>query len=191
MSKYKYYFKKPKSEIAKDILKALAISGAICVAATSPYFGVNLLKSLKNKERYKKRKVYDAFYNLRRYGYVNFEKKNHQLYIHLTEQGKKTVGRLQIDDLRIKKLKRWDKKWRIVIFDICQSKLTKRELFRGKLKELGFHPLQKSVWACPYSCLDEIEVLREFFGLNKSEIRLITADSIEDDEFLKMIFKLS
>jgi len=29
MSKYKYYFRKPKSEIVKDILKALALSGAI------------------------------------------------------------------------------------------------------------------------------------------------------------------
>src|SRR3989344_2276951 len=185
MSKYKYYFKKPKSEIAKDILKGLAISGAVCVAAASPYCGLNIIKGFKNNRTYPKRKTYDAFYNLRRYGYVDFEKVNNQLYVHLTEQGKKTAGRLQIDALTINKPKKWDKKWRLVIFDIAHLKRIKRELFRGKLKELGFHRLQKSVWVCPYDCIDEIDVLREFFGLNKTEVRLISAENIEDSQFLE------
>jgi len=191
MSKYKYYFKKPKSEIAKDVLKALAISGAIAVAATSPYFGTNLLKSFKNKKKYSKRKVYDVFYNLQRYGYINFEKRNHQLYMTLTDKGRRIAGIFQIDDLKIKVPRKWDRKWRLVIFDISELKRTKRELFRSKLKQLGFKPLQKSVWACPYECKDEIELLREFFGLSKKEICLIVTDSIEDDSFLRKAFRLN
>ena len=190
MGKYKYYFKKPRSEIAKDILKGLTISGAVAVAATSPYFGLNILRAIKNNKKYKKRQTYDAFYNLRRHGYLDFEKVNNQLYVHLTEQGKKTAGRLQIDALTINKPKKWDKKWRLVIFDIAHLKRIKRELFRGKLKELGFHRLQKSVWVCPYDCIDEIDVLREFFGLNKTEVRLISAENIEDSQFLEKIFSL-
>ena len=54
MARYKYYFKKPKSEISKDIFKTLLILGMICIAATSPYFGVNLLKGLKNLKKHKK-----------------------------------------------------------------------------------------------------------------------------------------
>jgi DNA-binding transcriptional regulator PaaX len=60
---------------------------------------------------------------------------------------------------------------------------------RGKLKELGFHKLQQSVWIHPYDCKKEIELLREFFGLSKKELRLIVG-KIEGDEFLKRHFNL-
>ena len=187
MSKYKYYFKKPTGEIGKDILKSLALAGAVCIAGTSPYFAVNLFKTIKG---HKKKKICDTFYNLKRYGYINFEKKNHQLYISLTDHGKKAAGRFQIDNLEIRKPKKWDKKWRLVIFDIAHLKRIKRELFRGKLKELDFYPLQKSVWVYPYKCNDEIELLRDFFGLSKKEVCLIVADFIENSGFLRKVFKL-
>jgi len=190
MSKYKYYFRKPKSEIVKDILSWLAMAGVICVAATSPYFILNIIRSFKKVRKYNKKKVYDVFYNLRRQGCIDIRKRNHQIYIALTEKGRKKAGRFQIDSLKINKPRKWDKKWRLVIFDISQLQRLKRNAFRGKLKELGFYPLQKSVWVCPYPCKDEIELLREFFGLTKKEIRLITAENIEDDNFLRKVFKL-
>jgi len=108
----------------------------------------------------------------------------------LTSEGKKKAGRFQIDSLKIAKPKNWDKKWRLVIFDISQLRQVMRNAFRGKLKELGFYPLQKSVWVCPYECQDEIALLRDFFGLNEKEIRLIRAEDIEDDSYLRKIFKL-
>lgn len=191
MSRFKYYFKKPRLEISKDIIKYLALSGAICVAGTSPFFILNLLKNYQKYEKYKRKRVYDTFYNLKRGGYLNFEKRDHQIYITLTGEGKKAAGRFQIDDISIKKPKSWDKKWRLVIFDIAHLKRIKRELFRGKLKMLGFYPLQKSVWVHPYKCEDEVDLLREFFGLSKKEVCLITADSIEADAFLKKTFRLN
>ncbi len=97
---------------------------------------------------------------------------------------------MQIDELKIKKTKKWDGKWRIIIFDIAQLKNLYRNIFRGKLKELGFYPLQKSVWVCPYNCKDEIDLLRVFFELNEKEVRLITADDIENDGFLRKVFNV-
>jgi DNA-binding transcriptional regulator PaaX len=91
------------------------------------------------------KKVSDAFYQLRKRGLIRFENKGGQIYIYLTEKGKKFAGILQIDELKIKNSKKWDKKWRILIFDIAQLKRIYREAFRGKLKELGFYQLQKSV----------------------------------------------
>jgi DNA-binding transcriptional regulator PaaX len=190
MSKYKYYFKKPRSGIVKDILSWLAIAGAVYIAASSPYFAINLMRNLKKGKRYEKKKIYDAFYNLQRQGCVEIRKRNHQIYIALTEKGRKVAGRFQIDSLKINKPKKWDRKWRLVIFDIAQLQNLKRSAFRGKLKELGFYPLQKSVWVHPYQCKDEIKLLRDFFGLGKKEIRLITAEDIEDDNFLRKIFRL-
>jgi DNA-binding transcriptional regulator PaaX len=190
MSKYKYYLKKPKSEIVKDIFKGLAISGAVCVAATSPYFVVNLMRGIQSSTQYKKKKVYDTFYKLKQRGYINLQRRNNQIYISLTEEGKKRAGRFQIDSLEVKKSKKWDKKWRIVIFDIAQLKKLQRDIFRGKLKELGFIPLQKSVWVHAFPCRDEIALLREFFGLSEKEICLIVAESIENEDYLKGVFNL-
>jgi len=189
MSKYKYYFTKPRSEITKDILKWLLVAGAVYIAASSPYFTINLMRNLK-KQKYKRKRVYDAFYNLRRQGCIEMRENNHQIYISLTERGRKMAGRFQIDSLKINRPKKWDRKWRIVIFDITQLKNLQRNALRGKLKELEFYPLQKSVWIHPYPCEDEIRLLREFFGLSEKEIRLLTAENIEKDDFLRKIFKI-
>lgn len=190
IKKYKYYFKKPKSEIVKDVLYWLFITGAILIAATSPYFIRNLLRNYKKLKRYSKRKIHDTFYDLRKRGLINIEKRNHQIYISLTEKGRKKAGWFQIDSLRIKKPKKWDKKWRLVIFDIAQFKKIYRESFRGKLKELKFFPLQKSVWIHPYDCQAEIELLKDFFGLSEKEVRLIVAEDIGRGDELRKIFKL-
>jgi len=190
MTKYKYYFKKPKSAIIKDILYYLLLAGMIYIAASSPYFTIRLLKNIKRWNKYPKRKLSDAFYLLRKQGCIKIERKNHQIYISLTEKGKKKASWLQIDALKIKRPKRWDRKWRIVIFDISQLKKFYREAFRGKLKELGFYPLQKSVWIIPFECKDEIELLKDLFGLTEKEVRLIIAEDIGQAEQIKKHFKL-
>lgn len=97
---------------------------------------------------------------------------------------------MQIDDLKIANPKKWDKKWRLVIFDIAQMKKIYREAFRGKLKELGFRSLQKSVWIHPFECRPEVELLKDFFGLSDNEMKLIVAQEIGNDGELKKEFKL-
>jgi len=191
MSKYKYYFKKSKSEIAKDILAILIIGGMITIAATSPFFITNIVKEIKKLKKYPNKKVYDAFYKLKKQGFINFYEKNNQIYISLTEKGKQKAGWMQIDDLKIKKPKKWDEKWRILLFDIAEIKRTHREALRGKLKELGFQLFQKSAWIIPYECKDEVDLLKSFFGLSGKEIKLIVAQNIDGEEKFKEIFKLS
>ena len=191
VEKYKYYFKKPRSEILKDIIYWLFVTESVVIAATSPFFLKNLLRGFKKWGKYPKRKLSDTFYRLKKEGLIEIRKENHQIYIALTEKGRKKAGWMQIDSLKIKKPKKWDGKWRIVIFDISQLKKIYREALRGKLKELGFYPLQKSVWIYPFDCRAEIELLKDFFGLSEKEIRLIVAEDIGDDKPLLQLFKLS
>jgi len=188
--KYKYYFTKPKSEIVKDLLSGLLVVGAIIVAANSPYFVPNVIKRYEKLKKYPKRKVSDAFYRLRKQGFIEIQTVNRQIYISLTQEGKKRAGIFQIDKLRITRPKRWDRKWRLLMFDIPQTRKISREALRGKLKELGFLPLQKSVWAYPFECRAEMELLQDFFGLSKDEMRLIAAENIGDDSGLRQEFKL-
>ena len=51
---------------------------------------------------------------------------------------------------------KWDKKWRVVIFDIPQELHNKRNIFRARLKSLGFYMIQKSIFVFPYPCEEEL-----------------------------------
>jgi hypothetical protein len=62
--------------------------------------------------------------------------------------------------------------------------------FGEKLRELGFIRLQKRVWLCPSDCRDEITLLREFFGLSEKEMRLIIAQDIGNDKWIRKNFQI-
>ncbi|TSC93886.1 MAG: phenylacetic acid degradation operon negative regulatory protein [Parcubacteria group bacterium Licking1014_1] len=186
-----FNFKRSRSEVIKEIFAWLLLGGIICIAATSPYFIINIVKSFKTAKKYEKKKIYNAFYRLKKEGCVIIEERNEQIYISLTEKGKRKAGYLQIDNLKIKKPKTWDRKWRIVMFDIAQLKKLYREIFRGKIKELGFVSIQKSVWLCPFECKKEISILKDFLGLTDKELLLIITESADWDEKFKKQFNLN
>jgi len=191
VKKYKYYFQKPRSEITKDIFRCLLAAGAVSIAATSPYFITNFLRYHKKFNKYQKRQISSAFYKLKKDGLLDIRKNGHQVHISLTKDGRKKAGWLQIDSLKISKPQKWDKKWRLVMFDIAEIKKLSREAFRGKLIEIGFQPLQRSIWIHPFDCEAEIEVLRKFFNLSDKELRLITAEKIGNDSEWRRAFNLS
>lgn len=174
----------------RDILDCLLAAGAITVAVTSPYFFTNVLRAMFSDVRYKKKSVATAFYRLRKEGCIKIKKHGHQIYISLTDEGRKKAGWMQINHLNIKKPKKWDKVWRIIIFDIANEHRVKREAFRGFIKRFGCYPLQKSVWVHPHDCRDEIELLRNFFGFDDKELRIVEARRISNDRELRNFFHL-
>ncbi len=189
--------KAKRHEIANAILKGLFYGGAIAIASTSPFFIPRILPRIIKYARYQKKKrenekrmFYNAFYKLKNQGLIEMEHRGKQLYISLTEEGRKRCGKFQIDDLEIKKPLRWDKKWRILIFDIKEKNRVKREALRGKIKQLGLFQLQKSVWVCPYDFFKEMDTLRRFFGLKNKEMKIITASEIENDAEIRTFFGL-
>lgn len=188
IEKFKYYFRKPKSEITKDILLWLMISGLVAIAATSPYFIQNFLRSYKKWKKYPRRKLQDTFTYLRKRGLLETSYKNNQMFISLTDEGKRKAGFLQVDSLKIPRPQKWDGKWRILLFDIAEMKKKHREALRGKLKELGFFLFQKSVWVHAFNCKAEMELLRDFFGLSEYELCLIVVNHIENDKELRKFF---
>jgi len=179
-----------KSKLTKLILRRLLVGGAVVIAAQSPYFWLNFYKALFSGKPMFKRKTRDTFYYLKKKGLIRIEKKNKNIYMFLTKEGEKEAGRYQLNEMYIKKPKKWDKKWRLIIFDIPENHRIKRDLFRGKLKELGFYQLQKSVWVYPYSCQKEIYLLRDFFSLRKKNLMALTVEKIESDESLRKFFDL-
>jgi CRISPR-associated endonuclease Cas2 len=182
--------------ITKMILKGFLISGAIIISGNNPRFFKYVLPkiikyfSYQIKNSKKKKEIYDTFYHLKNRRLIKFEYKGKQIHISLTKEGKKKAGKYQIDDLKIEKTRKWDKRWRVLIFDISEKNKIKREALRGKIKELGLYQLQKSVWVCPYNFQSEVNILRGFFNLKNDDMKIINAYEIENDEKLKVFFNL-
>lgn len=108
----------------------------------------------------------------------------------LSKRGKNAAKILtyNLDTIRIMKPRRWDRKWRMVIFDIPHERRKARDAFRFHLYRLGLYPLQKSVFIYPYACDDEINFLVEFYDVRRY-VRQIVAEDIDNEFHLKEIFK--
>jgi len=85
--------------------------------------------------------------------------------ITLTEYGQRYSLTAQLDTLSIPSQSRWDKRWRVVFFDIPEKLRAGRDALRNKLREFGFREIQKSVWIYPYPCKDQIDFVVEVFEL--------------------------
>ena len=178
------------SETKQKIL-LLLFTGIVLGFSRSPknYFKIlnSVAKDWKEIDRKRLAKIVREFYKEKIIDYK--EKDDDSVEIILTENGRKKALKYKIDEIKIKIPNKWDKKWRIVIFDIPEKKRRAREALRMKLKELGFKELQKSVFVFPYECRDEIDFIVEVFEIRNC-VRFLMVDSFTNEEELKLKFNL-
>src|SRR3989338_7686683 len=108
----------------------------------------------------------------------------------LSENGKQKALRFNIDKLEIKKPTKWDRKWRIAMFDIPEKLRRLRDSLRLHFREIGLIELQKSVFVYPYPCRKEIEFILEFYNARK-HVRFVLAERIDNQLHLMKKFNLS
>ena len=107
----------------------------------------------------------------------------------LTEKGRRMAGRFDPDKLSIPKPNRWDKKWRIVIYDIPQNKKGARDALRHELQVMGFKEWQKSVFIHPYPGHEQIDFIIELFEL-RPYVRQAEVFNPTNEAELKLYFGL-
>lgn len=84
----------------------------------------------------------------------------------------------------------WDKKWRIIMFDIPAEMDKERQRFRQRIKTLDCYMLQKSVFVFPYPCEEEISIWCQQLKLD-SHVEVIEAEHIGSKEsYVKKHFDL-
>ena len=172
-------------EIAKQILVAIGVAGVVVLAAAAP--GVLYAAKLfdKGQGRFRKKdrtqKTSQAIRRLQKNRLLIIKEKKGKFVVELTREGKRKFKEIQFERLQIIKPPQWDKKWRIVIFDIPDKSFKRaRDVLRGKLKEWEFYPLQKSVWVCPWPCENEIQLVAELYGI-APYVNIVVAEKILDD----------
>lgn len=172
------------------ILSALALAGIAAVAIAAP----NALKLLKHIDPAwitkgdPRDRLYVVASRLKRKGLVKFEKVHGKTRMLLTEKGRAAAQRALLGT-PLPRGMRWDRKWRMLIFDIPEKRRGLRDKIRSILSGFGFVRLQDSVWIFPYDCEDVIALLKTELRLG-IQMRYVIADAIEHDGPLREQFDL-
>lgn len=179
--------RKKRADVQRIILTATylaGIAGMIIVAPnTLSAFGILKKWGLLPKRQIAKRSITRARTALLQRGFLREESDK----LFLTNTGERAL--LLYGEGGMVYKKRWDKKWRMIIFDIPEKRKKIREQARRLVRGAGFYRLQDSVWVHPFP-------QEEFVALLKSELRIgsdmlyLVVEEIEKDSYLKNHFSL-
>jgi len=178
--------------IRNIILGVIGITAIMSFALVAP----NAIQALKllglNKKKINRQKYYIdmAIKKLYKRGLIEtITKANGEKYAKLTLEGKKTLLKFEFESLSKQKSKKWDNKYRVVIFDIKEKIRFSRDDLRYMLLKFGFVRLQNSVWVYPYPCEGAINLLKTYLEIG-DEVIYMKVESIENDGWLREKFDL-
>lgn len=130
-----------------------------------------------------------SLYRLLKTGNIEKIVKNGKPYFCLTSTGKECIQRL----FPISKIAAfgWDKKWRVVIFDIPEKERKTRNFLRTKLVSLGFGELQESVYISPLNVLKDLKEMLESYELYGKVIVFEAKEIFSDPkEVARLVWRL-
>jgi len=177
-------------QIQNAILTTLLVGGMIAIGA-APRLDLLKLLGVRKRDPYRlKYQINETLMRLTRKGLVSFILKDGRKFARLTPAGSQ---RLKLEQekaaLRLQKKKCWDKRWRIIIFDIPERRRGMRGRLRAIMQECGFVRLQDSVWVYPHDC-EELTILLKTELKAGSSVLYMVVEKIENDGWLKKHFSL-
>ncbi len=174
--------------IGEAILGVVAVTGMVTVFAVFPGVTTVIAPFLKKKKYSPKQAIERNINSLIKKGVlkkVTDSSGNEKL--ELTKRGRwEAALRFTSQD---RKQTKWDGVWRVVIFDVPQSKAKERGELRRAMRFFGFKLLQKSVWVYPFACDDFITLLKDHFGVSR-DVLYMKVSHIENDKHLRREFGL-
>lgn len=174
-----------RTKLQEAILATIASEGRLGASALIPEILNSLLKLDIPSSVRKAEVVKSTASRLVKKGLLKFENGHYAA----TAAGAAILENWRRSDFKLKRPKRWDNKWRVIIFDIPEKKRKVRDEIRRIFVEAGFIKLQNSVWVYPYDCKDVIGLLKTNFGIGRNMLYVI-ADRIENDKYLRAEFGL-
>ena len=156
---------RPLSELSRHMLVLLSNKGPLML---------HQLYELCPTETSKK-KVYDTLFRLTGQGLVDLKSDRYSI----TDDAAILIHTID---------KKRDGVWKIIIFDIPETKRQVRNVLRSKLSSLGFRKWQNSIWISPFIIAPEIEnelneLAKHFF------IRLMKTTDINVTDDLEKMFE--
>lgn len=109
--------------------------------------------------------------------------------LRITDRGQRELRLIEVREAARNLNRKWDGRWRILIFDIPEYRKAVRNKIRRSLQSVGFMRLQDSVWIYPYDCEDLIVLLKADFKIGKDVLYMIV-DELEGDYRVREYFRL-
>lgn len=174
-----------RGEIQRLILNSVKIAGVLSIGLVAPNVigAMGKLGLLPNKRQ--DEIVRSSASKLVKKGLLTYKDGRYEL----TKDGEKRLRLWELQEYKFSRPRKWDKKWRVIIFDIPEKKKKVRDQIRNLFVSAGFSRLQDSVWVYPYDCEDIVGLLKTDFGIGKDLLYMIV-DEIENDKHLREEFNL-
>ena len=178
--------KTTKGDVTKAVLQSIKVAGFLSLMAVAPNAlqvfgkrGFNLYKGQKSV-------INRARDILISNGCLA---KNSEGFLKLTEKGEEKLRKYELSDYELVVPRIWDKKWRVLIFDIPEYRKSLRDKVRATLMSIGFVRVQDSVWIFPYDCAELVALLKADFKIGKDLLYMVV-QSIENDRDIRECFNL-
>src|SRR3989344_2102657 len=182
-----------KSRARREKIQDIALVSLYAVTALgTAIVAPNAVQLLKHVEKYigpqpkLNRRLSQAITRLIEQGLVERQQTKKGPRLVLTDTGSQRANLLTVVEQTVQP-RRWDRKWRIVIFDVWETRHNTRDRLRTMLRNIGFVRIQNSVWVFPYPCEELFALLRTDLKLGKGMLYIV-ADEIENDEEFREFF---
>ena len=179
-----------KRYIQDAVLATLATTGVIAVAALAPTVLI-AVGQIARQSGYKMGwKARTAAGRLAQKGLVRFVKVGGRKHIEITEAGRRFFA---LESAKMAagagRKRRWDRRYRMVVFDIPEKRKGVRERLRRIMRELGFLRIQDSVWVAPHECEELVALIKAELRIGK-DVLYVIVESIENDAWIRRHFNL-
>lgn len=180
--------------VVDGILRFVAAGGFVTTFLIAPNAVQILDKPLtkafdKLDERSRARELRRIMHYMKQKGLIKYNPRDYEHGVELTRAGKERLKKKSFSSMSIPTPVKWDRKWRLVFFDIPIEDNPKRYFLTSKLRLLGFQQLQKSIWIHPFSCRAEIEAITEVLSVRKY-VTYVEISAIDGEKELRTRFRL-
>ena len=177
-------------EAVNEALRIIGLAGFSDTTITAPSASAGLVRLL-SKSPAQPVDMNRLLYDLKRRGLIDVLKAGKQITYTLTPAGAYRLQALQLEGIRIPIPKAWDRKWRLVAFDVPISSSRQRQEFVAKLQSLDFFMLQKSLWVYPFPCFSQVEAIASYFNVQRylSLMEINALDQVSARRLYQHFFK--
>lgn len=181
-------------ELTKKLIDELIRFGAFGVALSAAVVAPNIMQALDGPlrklfdrldAREKEREIQRVIRYMKQQGLLAG---SYEHGLQLTEKARKRLAKADFESLRVEPQITWDKRWRIIIYDIPEDHKSARNALAGRLRSFGCFQLQKSTWITPFPCRDGVATLAAHYDVDEN-ITYFEAINLDNEKVLKKRFQ--
>lgn len=170
------------------MLATIGIAGIIAIAAVAP----NMFKILGRSGTLARLKFQSkgVLARLKMKDEIEFVERDGRKFVRLTGRGEAVLEMEKRKMSLIKnKPRKWDRRYRLVMFDIPEARRKTRDQLRYQMSDVGFLRVQDSAWVYPYDCEEFIALLKADLHIGK-DVLYVVVEEIENDAQIRKHFGL-